>query len=406
MTAELFERDLRDRVFRPSSAPERIGAEVELLVLDAATRAPVSICAPGCVSSLPLLRRFAAQQGWREAISYGCFLPHWGGVSWEPGGQIEYSAPPCTSVTASLASLRGVVLPLRVWMADHGLELLSVGTDPTNHLASTSLQLSAHRYVRMDEYLGAIGPAGPRMMRQTASLQVNLDWGTEPDLRWRTLNALAPYLTAIFANSPIYAGEPTGHQSFRAHTWRELDPLRTGLLGVEVDIIGEYLRFALNAPAILVDTADAFPFCALLEEASLEDWHTHLTTLFPEVRPKGYAEVRSLDAVPPEWYAAPLALLAGITFHRRSLLDAADLLGAPDAALLVRAGQFGVRDLTIQQVACDLWEIALRGCAALGEEFIAAPDLERARAFRDTYTRRGRSPADDQIPTLSGCQVS
>jgi glutamate--cysteine ligase len=235
---------------------------------------------------------------------------------------------------------------------------------------------------------------------------VNLDWGTEPDLRWRTQNALAPYLTAIFANSPIYAGEPTGHQSFRAHTWRELDPLRTGLLGVEVDIIGEYLRFALNAPAILVDTADAFPFCALLEEASLEDWHTHLTTLFPEVRPKGYAEVRSLDAVPPEWYAAPLALLAGITFHRRSLLDAADLLGAPDAALLVRAGQFGVRDLTIQQVACDLWEIALRGCAALGEEFIAAPDLERARAFRDTYTRRGRSPADDQIPTLSGCQVS
>jgi glutamate--cysteine ligase len=280
-------------------------------------------------------------------------------------------------------------------MADHGLELLSAGIDPINSLDATSLQLLAPRYTRMDAYLGAIGPAGPRMMRQTASLQVNLDWGTDPDLRWRTLNALAPYLTAIFANSATYAGKPTGHQSFRAHTWRELDPLRTGLLGVDDDIIGEYLRFALNAPAILVDTADAFPFRALLGEASPEDWHTHLTTLFPEVRPKGYAEVRSLDVVPPEWYAAPLALLAGITFHPQSLLAAADLLGAPDAALLVLAGRIGVRDPTIQQVACDLWEIAFHGCAALGESFIAASDLERARAFRDTYTCRGCSPADD-----------
>lgn len=410
MTAELFERDLRDRVFRPSSGPEHIGAEVELLVLDADSYAPVPICAPDRMSSLPLLRSFAAQRGWEEAISYGgygCFLPPEGGVvSWEPGGQIEYSAPPCPSVTALLASLRGVVLPLRAWMADHGLELLSVGIDPVNPLASTSLQLSAHRYTRMDEYLGAIGPAGPRMMRQTASLQVNLDWGTNPDLRWRTLNALAPYLTAIFANSPIYASEPTGHQSFRAHTWRELDPLRTGILGVEDDSVGEYLRFALNAPAILVDAADDAPFRALPEEASPEDWHTHLTTLFPEVRPKGYAEVRSLDAVPPEWYAAPFALLAGITFHPRSLLDAADLLGAPDAALLVLAGKIGVRDPTIQQVACDLWEIALRGCAALGQSFISAADLECARSFRDTYTCRGRSPADDYIPTLSGSQVS
>jgi glutamate--cysteine ligase len=410
VTAELLERDLRDRVFRPGSGPERIGAEVEMLVLDADTLAPVPICAPGRVSSLPLLRRFAARRGWREALGYGGpggFLPPEGGVvSWEPGGQIEYSAPPCTSVTALLGVLRGVVLPLRAWMADHGLELRSVGIDPTNHLASTRLQLSAHRYVRMDEYLAAIGPAGPRMMRQTASLQVNLDWGTDPDLRWRTLNALAPYLTAIFANSPDYAGEPAGHQSFRAHSWRELDPLRTGILGVEDDPVGEYLRFALNAPAILLDGADDSPFHALMGEATQDHWWTHLTTLFPEVRPKGYVEVRSLDAVPPEWYAAPLALLAGIALHRASLLDAADLLRAPDAALLVRAGQVGLRDPAIQQVACDLWEIAFRGCSALGESFIAPSDLEQARAFRNSYTCRGRSPADDRQPTLSRLQVS
>jgi glutamate--cysteine ligase len=243
------------------------------------------------------------------------------------------------------------------------------------------------------------------MMRQTASLQISLDWGAEPELRWRTLNALAPYLVAIFANSPIYAGEATGHRSFRSHTWRELDPLRTGIFG-QADAAGEYLHFALHAPAILLNGSEASPFHAYVGEASQDDWWTHLTTLFPEVRPQGYVEVRSLDSVAPEWYAAPLALLAGITLHRQSLLEAADVLGPPDSTLLVRAGRIGVRDAAIQRVACDLWEIALRGCAALGEEFIASVDLECALAFRNSYTSRGRSPADDPTPTLFGPQVS
>lgn len=404
MNPGVFERDLRDRVFRPSPGPERIGAEVELLVLDAATHAPVPICAPDRISSLPLLRRFAAQQGWHEVISYGslgCFLPPESGVvTYEPGGQIEYSAPPCTSVTALLASLRGVVLPLQTWMADHGIELLSVGIDPVNPLDATSLQLPGLRYTQMDAYLGAIGPAGPRMMRQTASLQVNLDWGTDPDLRWRTLNALAPYLVAIFANSPVYEGEATGHQSFRAHTWRELDASRTGILGLKGDSVREYLHFALSASAILLPDSDGRSFGAYTPDASLDDWLAHLTTLFPEVRPKGYAEVRSIDAISPEWYAAPLALLSGLTLHNSSLRAAADLLGPPDPALLPIAGRIGLQDPAIRRTACDLWEIALAGCVALGEEFITSADLDTARTFFSTYTLHGRSPTDDLHPTF------
>ena len=62
------------------------------------------------------------------------------------------------------------------------------------------------------------------MMRQTAAFQVSLDFDDEPRLRWRLLNAVAPYVTAIFANSPVYEGLATGHQSFRAQVWRRLDP--------------------------------------------------------------------------------------------------------------------------------------------------------------------------------------
>ena len=58
-----------------------------------------------------------------------------------------------------------------------------------------------------------------------------------------------------------------------------------------------YAAFVLSAPAFLADPAAA-PFgdldAHLLTEAHLS---THLSTLFPEVRPRGYLEVRSLDAL-------------------------------------------------------------------------------------------------------------
>ena len=36
------------------------------------------------------------------------------------------------------------------------------------------------------------------------------------------------------------------------------------------------------------------------EPATLDDWRLHLTTLFPEVRLKGYIELRSADSQPPD----------------------------------------------------------------------------------------------------------
>ena len=272
-------------------------------------------------------------------------------------------------------------------------------------------------------------------MRQTAAFQCNLDWCGDTLARWRFLNALAPYLTAVFASSPVYAGAETGERSFRARVWRELDGGRTGIFPSAGDPIGEYLRFALDAPAILLptdadlDSADAdrdpgdadrgdgdrgngrsgdarraWPSFRAWNErgaATLDDWHVHLTTLFPDVRPKGFVEVRSIDAVEPEWYAAPLVFLGGLTYHDATFAAARELAGDPDAALLDRAGRLGLRDERIAATARDLFELALDGAAALGPTFLCPADLEEARAFFDTYTRQSLSPADDASPALA-----
>lgn len=407
LSLDALRASLRDNAFgfrRKAPRPPTIGAEVELIPVETDTRRRVPVCAPpGEPCTLPLLRRFGAAHGWREEASpYGAprfATPDGGVVSYEPGGQIEFSAAPNRSASGLLASLRGFVLPLKSFFGDHGIDLLSIGIDPVSALDDVPLQLPGARYARMTAFLEAMGTGGVRMMRQTAAFQVSLDWGAAPLETWRFLNAAAPYLLAVFANSPVYGGAETGERSFRARVWRELGGGRTGIFPCAADPVGEYLGFALDAPAILLEGADhewrSFRDWLAGGGVSMDDWETHLSTLFPEVRPKGFVEVRSIDALPPEWYAAPLVLLAGCAYHPGSFAEAAALVGRPDVDLLDRAGRLGLSDPRIASVAGDLWEIALAGAAALGPAFIAPGDLEEARAFRDTYTRHALSPADD-----------
>lgn len=395
--------DLRRGAFGRRPGPPRVGAEVELLPLDADSGRQLPVSDPdGGVCTLPIVRLHAAISGWREQPG-ACgptFLPPEGGVvSYEPGGQIEYGSPPFHSVGRVVEALHAVVLPLRATLRQHGVRLEGVGLDPLGQPGGVPLQLHNERYRRMDEYLAGIGPAGARMMRQTAALQVNVDWTESPSEDWRLLNALAPYLVAIFANSPCYQGFPTGAQSFRSLTWRELDRSRTGLSDGTGDPAEEYADFALRAGAILGRGAgDARPFEEWLgRAATLDDWHTHLTTLFPEVRPKGYAEVRSMDSLDPEWYAAPLVLLAGIFYHPEARWAAADLVAGRDPTLLRRAAAAGLRDALIAARASDLVGIALSGAHALGPSLVEEETLDAAAGFFHRFTLRGRSPADEML---------
>ncbi|MEO8624347.1 MAG: glutamate-cysteine ligase family protein, partial [bacterium] len=261
-----------------------------------------------------------------------------------------------------------------------GITLLAVGVDPFNAAECAPLQLTAPRYRRMAEYLAAIGPDGARMMRQTASLQVNVG-GIELLERWLVANAIAPWLVALFANSERYAGADTGCASFRAQTWRGVDPSRTGLFSGR-DAIRDYTAFALSAPAFLAD--DAAPaFIDLDEElVSVDSLSTHLTTLFPEVRPRGYLELRSLDAVDQAQRRAALALIAGVLGDNTSACDAWDLVGGADATLLCLAGTAGLREPRLKSLADDLIRIAVAGCVRLGPEVVSEESLGSLHALQ------------------------
>jgi glutamate--cysteine ligase len=204
-------------------------------------------------------------------------------------------------------------------------------------------------------------------------------------------------LVATFANSRHYAGRDTGFASFRSWTWQVLDRTRTGLPWSSVDSETHYAEFALDAPDMFHRgrDGDSEPFRALIHSgrATRRQLSTHLSTLFPEVRPRRYFEVRSVDALPLSMYAAPVMLLAGLMLDEAVLAAADEILGTPDSAWLARAARAGLRDSTVARRAVAVSRLALEVCGSRPDLCLAA-DVAAATSFFTRFTEHARSPAD------------
>jgi glutamate--cysteine ligase len=312
-------------------------------------------------------------------------LPDGARISFEPGGQIEISSSAHATASALIDAVTRVVRDMREEMAIDGITLVATGVEPCNDIASVPLQLHRERYTMMTDYFESMGVAGVRMMRQTAALQMNVERGGDPVSRWRLLNALAPVLVALFANSRLYNGSDSGFASYRAHTWRSLDPSRTGIIYDATDPAEHYLRFALDAIAMRSggdDTAYvSFSEWMQYRELSLDDWHFHLSTLFPEIRPKSYFEIRSTDTIDVQWLAAPIVFVTGLIYDPAAADKAIRLLGLPSPELLERAGRLGLKDSELRKLAVESVELAVEGARALGPEYVTAEHVDSAREY-------------------------
>jgi glutamate--cysteine ligase len=239
----------------------------------------------------------------------------------------------------------------------------------------------------MTRYFDSIGPSGVRMMRQTAALQINVERGENPLDRWLLLNAISPVVTALFSNSSHYAGKKTNHVSYRAHLWRTLDDSRTGIPCDERDPAAAYTNFALDAYAMHSGNAQ-HPYLTFREwmrdaQIGMEEWDFHLSTLFPEVRPKEYFELRSADTIDVEWLAAPVVFVTSIVYDRDSAQRAFEIVGTPNPDLLELAGIKGLANPALRRMARALADIALDGAESLGVDYLSAEDVRKAAEYFD-----------------------
>lgn len=407
--------DLREEIallFRAidPARPPRIGIEMEWIPLRSDSGRPVPL-GTGTDGLVSVLRAIAANAAWKERCTEdgmtSFHLPSGGAVSFEPGGQVEYSSPPFTGTLPLLDDLRSTARLLAEAAAHRGITLVECGIDPVNPVERAMLQIETVRYRRMARHFDRLGPAGRRMMRQTAALHVNLDFGPEPFLQWKVANALAPFLVAMFANSARYGGGASGFRNFRAQQWRELDPASHSSVGE--DAVEGYLDYVLRAPALLMGGEEDAPrpFAEWVGRVSMDDWRRHLTMLFPEVRPRRYLEIRSCDALPCRWLAAPIVFLAGILCEREALTEVAELLRPPTFHAMEKAGRTGLGDPSLRAFAMDLFDIALAGAARLGDAIVDPAARSEAAEFRHHFTARGRDPAHEcdgpRTTTMSSC---
>jgi glutamate--cysteine ligase len=383
--------DVRQRLFAPiaSAQPRTIGLELELIPIHKSTRARALATADKRASTSDVLSRLGRRDRWREESSGGD-PPSWNTqdgarISFEPGGQIEISTAPQPTASGVIDSTQGLVTMIRAAMSDAGIDLLARGVDPYNDIDAVPLQLHRDRYTGMTRYFDSIGPSGVRMMRQTAALQINLERGEDPRSRWRLLNSLAPIVVAVFASSRQYAGKRTEWASYRAQLWRTLDPSRTGIVYDEPEQVERYLRFALDAIAMRRGAGGAGyrTFREWMTEAAVnrEDWLFHLSTLFPEVRPKEFFELRSADTIEPDSLAAPVVFVTGLVYDEESAQRAIELIGVPSEKLLERAGRLGLADPEIRRIASRLVVIALEGGRRLGGDYLRRTHLETAYKY-------------------------
>jgi len=391
-TRSLAPTDVHDHVrrhrFTPDDPPGQVGVELELLtyVGDDDDRRPTADELRSVLDRL--------------------FLPLNARLSLEPGGQVELSSLPHVGPAAAIDATAADLDVLRTALDTAGIKTVAVGLDP---LRPNRRVVHSPRYDAMEDYFEGDGGAGLAMMGGTASVQVNLDLGDAASLprRWRLAHALGPVLVAAFAHSPLADGRPTGACSSRQQIWAVLDPTRSAPAVSSLPPADAWARYALAARVLLVrgspDRYEAvrqnLTFARWMAEGhelgypTLDDFAYHLTTLFPPVRPKGWLELRMIDAVPDPWWQVAVAVTTGLLDDPEAF-DMAERACAPIAECWPEAAAHGLAHPGLASAARTCFAAAIAALPRLGVDRGRVAAVE---TFVDRYVERRRCPGDDLL---------
>lgn len=326
-----------------------------------------------------------------------------GAISLEPGGQFELSGAPletihqtCREGNAHLAQVREIAEPM-------GIRFLGLGGSPKWTLAETP-KMPKSRYEIMTRYMPKVGELGLDMMYRTCTIQVNLDFESERDMRRKMQVSLKlqPLATALFANSPFTDGRPNGLQSWRAEIWRDTDNQRSGLLELCFSPefgFADYVEWALDVPMYFVIRDGRYidmthmTFRRFMAGdahnhvpdgmATMGDWANHLSTLFPDVRLKRFLEMRGADGGPWRRICALPAFWVGLLYDEEAL-DAAEAL---------------TRDWTFEEVRQMRDAVPVEGISAVFRNhslrYVARDVLAISRAGLKRRNRTNRDGFDE-----------
>ena len=256
-------------------------------------------------------------------------------ITLEPGCQLEHSGGAEVEMHAVAQSFKRHMRDIEAYSRERSISWYGLGFQPWARQADLEWVEKA-RYKIMRQFLPTQGARALDMMLRTATVQVNLDFTSEQDAMRKLAVSLkvSPIVAAMFANAPFLEGEASGFASERLATWLAVDESRSGLVKQvwrEGASYADYVEWALDASMFLVKRPGRIlgntgqTFRSFLEHgfegerATVDDWTTHINTLFPEVRLKKTLEIRCADAQGPREANALPALWVGLLYDSQAL---------------------------------------------------------------------------------------
>ncbi|MFT4627615.1 MAG: glutamate--cysteine ligase [Myxococcota bacterium] len=314
------------------------GAEFERHLLDPSGKPLAYFGTPGVKWLLDSLQ---ADGGWSPVLEGDNVIALMGGgasVTLEPGGQFELSGAPWADLDELWREASQFTAAVDAHLRPHGIRQLALGFTPFADISDIPW-VPKGRYVVMRDHLAATGSLAHHMMKGTCAVQASYDYLDEADCarKVQLATGLGPLTTAMFANSPLARGAPSGFMSYRGHIWTQTDPARTGLPDAAAAFSFErWVDYLLDAPMMFRRgregdwvSAGGQTFRSWMEEEEAPgeaDWDLHQTSVFPEVRVKRQIEVRGADCVPLPLAMGFVALFKGLFYCERALNDATELM--------------------------------------------------------------------------------
>ena len=314
----------------------KIGTEHEKFLFNLETKKPVDFSEKGIKGIFNILK----QNGWNEIKENDNIIGLKKdnlSITLEPGLQIELSGAPCRNIHETCKEVNLYLKELKQACSKFNIGVIGIGLIPNAKFDEIN-QLEKKRYTIMRNYMTSAGSLGLDMMHRTAATQVNFDFSSEEDFKKKTkvASCLVPIAVSLFSNSPILEGKLNGFVGYRTHIWQHTDFKRSGLIPFFFDRSNsyeQYCDFALNVPMYFASRNDEIFDCAgkdfknfiqgelseVNEEANIEDWANHLSTIFTEVRVKQYLEIRPADSCSWSGICSIPAFWTGILYDEKIL---------------------------------------------------------------------------------------
>ena len=261
-------------------------------------------------------------------------------ITLEPGCQFELSLEPQKFVRDLKKRVEEIDETLKPLLEEFEIKFLNLGVSPKTTYKNIKL-IPKRRYHLMANYLWGI--LSDVMMRETAGIQVGIDFRSEEDAmrKFRLANLIMPFATAMFANSKMRGGVDTGYKSFRALSWLNTDNERCGFA---TDFnknmcFKDYVSMLLETPMIFINREGKclslngrLTFKQYMEKGfegfypTMDDWKLHSNLFFPEIRLRNFIEIRNHDCVGEGLEYSIPALYKGIMYSKSAMEEVEEIL--------------------------------------------------------------------------------